>query len=429
MPTAIVADGLFKRYEIGAIPRETMLRERLANLLRRPWPHRQHEYIWALRDVSFSVDEGETIGIIGRNGAGKSTLLKVLSKITYPTSGRVTTRGRISSLLEVGTGFHDELTGRENVYLNGSILGMKKRDVDAKFDAIVSYAGVESFIETPVKHYSSGMRLRLGFAVAAHLDPAILVIDEVLAVGDAGFQNKCLATMKAQRSEGRTALFVSHNLAAVENLCARSIWLDEARVRMDGPTAQVIRAYMATFDVDRPVTSDFRSVRSRGSGEVRFTAVELLSTDRRHQPVTRTGDALVLRLHVEASTTIPHPSVGFRLHTDLDLLVTSASTWQNGVEVPAVPAGPGYIDVELPCVNLVPGRYTLSLWVSDGPYTSHVYDAIDHCAVIDIHTGTHEWGGNIDGRYGVVYLPRTWDLRGLGRRERLASHGAEAVLP
>src|SRR4029077_19960305 len=197
--------------------------------------------------VSFHVDEGEVIGIIGRNGAGKSTLLKILSRITYPTSGAVKVRGRIASLLEVGTGFHDELTGRENFYLNGSILGMKKREVDRHFDAIVDFSGVEQFIDTPIKRYSSGMRLRLGFAVAAHLDPDVLVVDEVLAVGDAGFQKKCIKAMDGLRSSGRTVFFVSHNLAAVENLCSRGIWLDAGSIQMDGAAKEVILSYMRSF--------------------------------------------------------------------------------------------------------------------------------------------------------------------------------------
>src|SRR4249920_1593394 len=195
MSDVIVVDKLTKRFELGALQRDTMLRERLISLLRSPFGGRSksENILWALRDVSFRVAEGEVVGIIGRNGAGKSTLLKVLSKITYPTSGRMKVNGRVASLLEVGTGFHEELTGRENIYLNGSILGMKKKEVDSKLDSIVTYAGVERFVDTPIKRYSSGMRLRLGFAVAAHLDPDLLIVDEVLAVGDAGFQKKCLS--------------------------------------------------------------------------------------------------------------------------------------------------------------------------------------------------------------------------------------------
>jgi lipopolysaccharide transport system ATP-binding protein len=202
------------------------------------------DVIWAVRDVSFEVRQGEIVGIIGINGAGKSTLLKILSKITVPTKGQVTIRGKISSLLEVGTGFHPELTGRENVYLNGTILGMRKKEIDRKFDEIVDFSGVEKFIETPVKRYSSGMKVRLAFAVAAHLEPEILIIDEVLAVGDVRFQKKCLDKMKEVGQHGRTVLFVSHNMPAVTRLCSRTILLNEGRVVADGPSSEVVGAYL-----------------------------------------------------------------------------------------------------------------------------------------------------------------------------------------
>jgi lipopolysaccharide transport system ATP-binding protein len=202
------------------------------------------DILWALKDVSFDVRLGETVGIIGRNGAGKSTLLKVLSRITHPTMGQIKMRGRIASLLEVGTGFHPELTGRENVYLNGTVLGMRKNEVDRKFDEIVEFSGVEKFLDTPVKRYSSGMRVRLAFAVAAHLEPEILIVDEVLAVGDAAFQSKCLQRMQSVSDQGRTVLFVSHNMAAVSRLCERGILLENGSVMQDGPIHNVVSTYM-----------------------------------------------------------------------------------------------------------------------------------------------------------------------------------------
>jgi len=204
------------------------------------------DIIWALRDVSFTVERGEVLGIIGRNGAGKSTLLKILAKITDPTTGRAEIHGRVSSLLEVGTGFHPELTGRENIYLNGTILGMRKSEIDEKFDEIVDFSGVEKFIDTPVKRYSSGMSVRVAFAVAAHLEPEILIIDEVLAVGDARFQKKCLKKMQDVGRAGRTVLFVSHNMPAVARLCSRTILLEEGQVLKDGPSRDVISAYLGT---------------------------------------------------------------------------------------------------------------------------------------------------------------------------------------
>src|SRR5438270_9196444 len=252
MSQAIAVEKLSKKFVLGTLQRDTMLRERLISLLRAPFGGRSKSanILWALRDVSFRVDTGEVVGIIGRNGAGKSTLLKILSKITYPTSGTLQVAGRVASLLGVGTGFHEELTGRENIYLNGSILGMKHGEVAAKLDSMVEFAGVAQFLDTPIKRYSTGMRLRLGFAVAAHLDPDLLIVDEVLAVGDAGFQRKCLNTMEGLRTGGRTVLFVSHNMAAVENLCSRALWIDSGQLRMDGNAKDVIKGYLGSYASD-----------------------------------------------------------------------------------------------------------------------------------------------------------------------------------
>ncbi len=237
------------------------------------------DIIWAVRDVSFEVKKGEVLGIIGRNGAGKSTLLKILSKITDPTSGSAEIRGRVSSLLEVGTGFHQELTGRENVYLNGTILGMKKSEVDAKFDEIVDFSGVEKFLDTPVKRYSSGMKVRLAFAVAAHLEPEILIIDEVLAVGDAAFQKKCLNKMQDVGQKGRTVLFVSHNMAAVTRLCDRAILLDEGGIMANGPSRQIVSRYLRS-DLVTTAAREWPDPDKAPSGPVaRLRAVRARSED------------------------------------------------------------------------------------------------------------------------------------------------------
>ncbi len=243
----ISVEALSKEYVIGGRQGgyET-LREAIIRKLTNPFGKRAslQKKFWALKDVSFDVRQGEIIGIIGRNGAGKSTLLKILSKITEPSQGKVTLRGKTASLLEVGTGFHPELTGRENISLNGSILGMRKFEIDKKFDEIVTFAEVEKFIDTPVKHYSSGMYVRLAFAVAAHLEPEILLVDEVLAVGDSLFQKKCIGKMESVAQRGRTVFFVSHNMAAVQRLCSRVIWLDSGAVRQDGNTSGVIKHYL-----------------------------------------------------------------------------------------------------------------------------------------------------------------------------------------
>ena len=237
------------------------------------------DIIWALRDVSFEVKKGEVIGIIGRNGAGKSTLLKILSKITHPSTGRAEIYGRVSSLLEVGTGFHPELTGRENVYLNGTILGMRKKEVDSKFDEIVNFSGVEKFIDTPVKRYSSGMKVRLAFSVAAHMAPEILIIDEVLAVGDADFQRKCLNKMEDVGHQGRTVLFVSHNIPAVSRLCGRTILLHSGRIKMDGPTHNVVSSYL-TEGTNTMAMREWPDLKTAPGGEVaRLRAVRVCKED------------------------------------------------------------------------------------------------------------------------------------------------------
>ena len=247
MKPIIRVQGVSKKYRIGA-PRPTSvtLRDTLTNMVRTPFKIGQHaatETIWALRDVNFEVYPGEVLGMIGPNGAGKSTLLKILSRVTEPTTGRIELYGRSGSLLEVGTGFHPELSGRENIFLNGAILGMGRREIAQKFDEIVAFAEVERFIETPVKHFSSGMYLRLAFAVAAHLDPEILIVDEVLAVGDARFQRKCLQKMEDVGHQGRTVIFVSHSMAAISRLCSRTILINAGRVMGDGPTDEIVNSY------------------------------------------------------------------------------------------------------------------------------------------------------------------------------------------
>jgi lipopolysaccharide transport system ATP-binding protein len=242
---AITARGVSKRYYIGHRARPTTLAERLVQAVRHPFARDDREVLWALKDCSFDVARGDLVGIIGRNGAGKSTLLKLLSRITEPTEGEILMYGRVGALLEVGTGFHPELTGRENVYLNGTILGMRRREIAARFDEIVAFAEVERFLDTPVKHYSSGMYVRLAFAVAAHLEPEILIVDEVLAVGDSEFQRKCLGKMEEVAHAGRTVLFVSHNMQAISTLTKRTLVLDRGACVFDGATSDGIAHYRA----------------------------------------------------------------------------------------------------------------------------------------------------------------------------------------
>ena len=320
--TAIQVVGLGKKYRIGGIiDRNKTLRDSLGSITRsklralRAWQRgeararRADNTFWALRDVSFEVERGEVLGVIGRNGAGKSTLLKVLTRIMPPDEGHARIRGRVGSLLEVGTGFHGELTGRENIYLNGAILGMHRFEIDRKFDEIVEFAGIARFIDTPVKRYSSGMYLRLAFSVAAHLEPEILLVDEVLAVGDAEFQKKCLGKMGDVAGEGRTVLFVSHNMDAVRQLCQSALWLERGNIQALGPVGDVIKAYLAETALDRsaaifPVMDPHHGI---GIEDLRLTLAAAPDTG-----------ALDLRveLDVRAEAALPRIGIGFGLMTD-----------------------------------------------------------------------------------------------------------------
>jgi lipopolysaccharide transport system ATP-binding protein len=289
--TTIEVRGLSKQYRIGGkrqpyrTLRESLMTSVTAPLFflrsafRDPAIRSGYSTFWALRDVSFEIKSGEIVGIIGRNGAGKSTLLKILSRITEPTEGSARIRGRVGSLLEVGTGFHPELTGRENIYLNGAILGMRKQEIDQKFDEIISFAEVEQFVDTPIKHFSSGMYLRLAFAVAAHLEPEILIVDEVLAVGDANFQRKCLEKMQDVGQQGRTVLLVSHNMSAITRLCSRAILIDKGQVIKDGPSSQVVSAYLDT-GLGTTAVREWRDESTAPGGKVaRLRATRVRSED------------------------------------------------------------------------------------------------------------------------------------------------------
>jgi homopolymeric O-antigen transport system ATP-binding protein len=413
MPYSITVENLSKQYQIGELHRKTTFRETLMSLVKSPFGKGKKDTIWALKDISFAVEDGEVLGIIGRNGAGKSTLLKVLSKITYPTSGKMKVLGLISSLLEVGTGFHEELTGRENIYLNGSILGMKKRVIRTKLDEIIAFSGVEKFIDTPVKRYSSGMRLRLGFAVAAHLEADILLIDEILAVGDAEFQKKCLNVMDDLGSRGRTVVFVSHNMSAIENLCSRVIWIDNGQVRQDGNNKDVIKNYLSTFAETQKTDGDLRNEENRmGTGEIFYTGIEFLSSERKPQKLCRPGESLVIRLHFHAERRIQTANFGIELYTETGTFLTSINTWSAGIEASLLPPGEGNIELEINSINLMPGRYYLSLWL-DGA-RDH-YDRLDYCATLDVEESDYYGTGKgMKSRlFGIIIVPCKWKLNGL----------------
>jgi len=326
------------------------------------------DVIWAVRDVSFEVKCGEVLGIIGRNGAGKSTLLKMLSRITEPTTGRVEMRGRVASLLEVGTGFHPDLTGRENIYLNGTILGMTKREVDAKFDEIVDFSGVERFIDTPVKRYSSGMTVRLAFAVAAHLDPEILVIDEVLAVGDTEFQKKCLGKLGSVVSEGRTVLFVSHNLPAVQRLCGRCIVMDQGSVTLDARTGLALTHYLDTKNANHQIRWQ-ESEQAPGNDVVRLRSVRVHDRHGIARPQFDVREPLVLEIafqvHQEAQLAISAQFIG-AMDT---YIMASMDNYTEGPWGCQTPYAPGQYKSSclIPGDLLNEGQLSMNLWIYSPP--------------------------------------------------------------
>ncbi len=306
MKQVIEVKNISKRYEIGARQSYGSLREEVMDSVKsvfRKGPAADENSIWALRDVSFTVNEGEVLGIIGRNGAGKSTLLKVLSRITEPTEGTITMRGRVASLLEVGTGFHPELTGRENIFLNGSLLGMTNKEIRAKFDEIVAFSEIEKFLDTPVKRYSSGMYVRLAFAVAAHLEPEILIIDEVLAVGDAAFQKKCLGKMGDVAKGGRTVLFVSHNMGAVRKLCSKAVHLDKGRVENYGDCETVISDYLKGA---QGVSAEVSCPPGQKSSVGAATRLSFSANDGTPRAQFRIGEPWLITLDFEMFKAAPH---------------------------------------------------------------------------------------------------------------------------
>jgi lipopolysaccharide transport system ATP-binding protein len=382
--TAIKVQGLSKSYEIArALVRQPYktLQEELIGLPRRLFNRQateKKETFWALDDVTFDVKEGEVVGIIGRNGAGKSTLLKILSRITEPTKGRADIYGRVGALLEVGTGFHAELTGRENIFLSGAILGMRKNEIARQFDAIVDFAEVEQFIDTPIKRYSSGMYMRLAFAVSAHLEPEILLVDEVLAVGDAAFQKKCLGKMEDVAEQGRTVFFVSHNTQAVRQLCTRGILLERGRVIADGPTDSVLAVYNqrlreSRIDADTGINNPQNR---RGSGAVRFSAVSVEEPEGEERYTFSMGDTIRVKMSFIAHRELRGLAVfvGFRSGVSRELL-TSA---RHVVTDATVAAGTvGTVSVDLPALNLRPGEYPTYLHIGESIQSPTNYDVLD----------------------------------------------------
>ncbi len=349
---AVLAKGLGKRYRLGSRSPYGTLREALTR--RRIGAHREDDTFMALRGISFEIRCGEVVGVVGRNGAGKSTLLRILSRITPPSEGRAEIRGRVRSLLEVGTGFHPELTGRENIYLNGAMLGMRKREIDRQFDAIVAFAEIERHLDTPVKHYSTGMYMRLGFSVAAHLEPEILLVDEVLAVGDAAFQSKSLGLMGSVARQGRTVLLVSHQMNAIRRLCSRCLWLDKGELRMDGSASVVVSAYETAHRTQ--ASSATRS----GTDSVRFLEWAIASSGPEPLHRLETQGPVTLRITLEASRPIQKGIHGIALYDQDSQLIWA---WAH-YEIQLQP-GRHELRYALPFLPLRPGNYTLRVTLSE----------------------------------------------------------------
>ena len=400
---AIRAEGLYKQYRLGTIGADTikddiklgfakLLGKNLSDLYKIDGNDRMigdSEYVWALQNINFEVKKGEILGIIGKNGAGKSTLLKLLSKVTGPTKGRIKVDGRIASLLEVGTGFHPELTGRENVFLNGAILGMSKVEIKTKLEEIVDFSGIGKYLDTPVKRYSSGMKVRLGFAVAAHLEPEILIVDEVLAVGDAEFQKRCIGKMNdVSKNEGRTVLFVSHNMASIIELCDRALLMQNGKVHSTGKVSDIIPLYLNAFRAEE-LTSNLSKIKTRaGNGKVQFSKIELLDQNDNEIDFALSGQKVRMRITCDINdpnfTGSLHMSIKFVDENDITLFHMSNSV-SNGKEFSVNKTQNEFIvDCDIDKLPLNSGTYKFHLFVSN---LQDLFDEINFAGELKVEGG------------------------------------------
>ena len=421
MAPVIQVRGVSKKYRLGTVT--DSLRDWVVERARRFWPSAANDQggegraarmeHWALQDVSFDVAEGEVTAIVGRNGAGKSTLLKILSRITDPTEGEVRIRGRLSSLLEVGTGFHPELTGRENIYLNGAILGMRRAEIQAKMDEIIAFSGIEKFLDTPAKRYSSGMYVRLAFAVAAHLDPDILVVDEVLAVGDAAFQKKCLGKLDELRSSGRTVLLVSHNMAAVQNLCRRGIVIDQGRLAFSGSTNEAVDFYLnGCADAGQAARShvvDLDHARRRPpSSAHRLQRLELFAGD--GTPLTGTlltGAPLQARISFHLGAPATSFDVCLAFNSLMGQRIFTAHTICEPERSLDPRVGEQVFVCEIPSLTLAPGEYSIKVGLD---VREREIDAVDDATRLTVVASDYYGTGRIP-RNGLFVLPHQWRLK------------------
>ncbi|MGH9016046.1 MAG: ABC transporter ATP-binding protein [Acidimicrobiia bacterium] len=398
---AIAVDGVSKRFRLYHERNQSL---KAAFLRRR---RAEYEEFWALRGVSLEVAEGSTFGLIGENGSGKSTLLKCMARILRPEEGSIRTRGKLSALLELGAGFHPELSGRENVYLNGSILGLSRRQLDQRFDEIVEFAGLEHFIDTPVKSYSSGMYVRLGFSVAINVDPDILLVDEILAVGDADFQRKCGEKFAELRSRGKTLVIVSHALTSIRNLCDGVALLEHGELRRVGPAAEVIDEYLGDVNTSQP---DGEHGQRWGDGGAWIEAVELLDVSGQPVKRVRTGDTVVFRIHYATDEQVDRPVFGFSIYTVDGMWVTGPNTRLANM-VPDQIDGTGFVDLRVDRLLLVPRAYDISVGLHNYTVTK-TFDFRHRSFRFDV-----EHGDPIE-EFGVTSLGGTWEVPGLTGEEQ-----------
>jgi lipopolysaccharide transport system ATP-binding protein len=422
---AIKVDDLGKAYRIGlkeqkqetlmgaimsAIKAPVKNYKRISGLNKLHNQNDSPDIFWANRHLSFEVQKGEVLGIIGKNGAGKSTLLKLLSRITEPTEGRIEIHGKVASLLEVGTGFNPDLTGSENIYLNGTILGLTKKEIDARYDDIIEFSGIEKFIETPVKRYSSGMKVRLAFAVAAHLNPEILIIDEVLAVGDAEFQKKCLGKMQEVAGQkGRTVLFVSHDLAAVKKLCHRAILLEHGQLIKEGATSAVIDHYLKSNVADTDTFSLEDVKRAKGDNRFMITGYTLLNENDEKISIAECGRDLRIQLHYKVREAGPDPIVILRVKDNLDQLLFICLSRNSYDGVMKLNKEEGFITCIIPKLPLLPGLYSIDICLK---YGSDITDEIDSAIRLEVEFGDFFGTGKMHTEMmnGMIVY-HTWSLQ------------------
>lgn len=418
------AEGLGKQYRIARAPTssdERSLADSARRVLRASRWSRRREDFWALRDVSFEVQQGEILGIVGPNGAGKSTLLKILARITDPTEGRAEIRGRLGSLLEVGTGFHPELTGRDNVMLNGAILGMRRAEIIRRFDEIVEFSGIERFIDVPVKFYSSGMYVRLAFSIAAHVDPDVLVVDEVLAVGDIDFQRKCLGRIDEVASSGRTIIFVSHNLVTLSAICTRAILIERGQLAAEGDVPRVLERYVESATRNVGVSLRKREDR-KGSGRVRFTSVRVIGPA---GPAVVGDDAEVcLEYEADSSAEPANVSVGLAVYGPMGEAIFLTSTNVSGQHFARIPTH-GAFYCSIPRLPLLPGRYLLNVYAE---VNGLLADWVESAYEFDVVEGDYFGSGQLPpGSHGHLIVDHSWTVTTIADEQpRLQSGGVQA---